>query len=469
MPAFEYEVWILMLAFPMDYMTEHYVHKAVSRFGKLLAWPRPDENKARVLFKCHIKDVAEVPHSLLVTKVGLLPGLGRSWSVLIYVLNGRNTVPGLQGNEDTPPLLNASPHPYALPYYTIMQQARIEEMEAQQAANEAMWNGNEQVQEQVQDNGWRAWPVIPPPYTGFSFRTYFEYDGPSLMDGVSQEHNLVNNLSDAWSEYSHVEEIADNFINGAPSAVHAFVRAGGSVAAMFIATDSDLLSWMGGMLKRIYTRTILPVESPSTTCFPLNPFAAIKFHLDSMCLALLACVRPEADVFGRIFSSAFSVGLVFVMSASLDDSNLELPALDVPLSDDIVSLDVPACVDNYVGLIRRMMLKEPAHVDTVLLRHSARSNKYDGFRVPPLTDKRTTTSKVKPRKDPSLPGPSTTGAPNTRRHDKVSDTVPPRTSIHAIQSIGTNMCGVHPSQLSEDKLLATQEMHKSNTGGLDAA
>ena len=39
MPAFQYEVWILMLAFPMDYMTEHYVHKAVSRFGKLLAWP----------------------------------------------------------------------------------------------------------------------------------------------------------------------------------------------------------------------------------------------------------------------------------------------------------------------------------------------------------------------------------------------------------------------------------------------
>ena len=147
MPAFQYEVWILMLAFPMDYMTEHYVHKAVSHFGKLLSWPRPNENKARVLVKCHIKDIAEVPHSLLVTKVGLLPGLGRSWSVRVYVLNGRDTVPGLQGTEDTPPLLNASPHPYTLPYYTIMQQARINEMEAQQAANEAAWNGNQHVQD----------------------------------------------------------------------------------------------------------------------------------------------------------------------------------------------------------------------------------------------------------------------------------------------------------------------------------
>ena len=55
-----------------------------------------------------------------------------------------------------------------------MQQARINDMEAQQAANEQLWNAAGQVQDEVQDNGWAAWPVIPPPYTGFSFRTYFE-------------------------------------------------------------------------------------------------------------------------------------------------------------------------------------------------------------------------------------------------------------------------------------------------------
>ena len=45
------------------------------------------------------------------------------------------------------------------------------------------------------------------------------------MDGVPQEHNLVDNLSDAWSEYSYVEELADNFMNGVPDAQHVFVRA----------------------------------------------------------------------------------------------------------------------------------------------------------------------------------------------------------------------------------------------------
>ena len=134
-----------------------------------------------------------------------------------------------------------------------MQKARLDEMAAQEALNEASWNAPAHEQERLRENGWRAWPVIPPPYSGFIFRTFFQYDGPSLMDGVPQEHNLVDNLSDVWSEFSYVEELADNFINGVPSAAHAFVRAGGSVSAMLFVTDSDLLSWMGGMLKRIYT------------------------------------------------------------------------------------------------------------------------------------------------------------------------------------------------------------------------
>ena len=162
-------------------------------------------------------------------------------------------------------------------------------------------------------------------------------------------------------------------------------------------------------------------------------------------MALLAQVRLETDVFGSIFSSAFSVGNVFVLSGSLDDSNSEMPVLEEPLHVPPAILDVPDCVDLVVRPIIKKMLKEPAHVDTVLLHRSARSNKYDGFRVPSITNKRATTSKVKPRRDPSLPGLSIGGTPSAGRHDKVSDAVPPPTSIHAIQSIGTNMCGVHPS------------------------
>lgn len=203
----------------------------------------------------------------------MLPGLGRSWSVPVYVLNGRNTVPGLVCNEDAPPLLNALPHPYELPYYTLMQKARIDELEAQQAQNDAAWNAEIPIEPQAQANGWRTWLVIPPPYTGFSFRRIFEYDGPSLLDGVQQEHNDINNLSDVWCEYSQVEELADNFINGVPAARFAFVRAGGAAVSQLVMADAELLRWIGGMLKRIYTKAIMPNVCPEGAIFPLNPFA----------------------------------------------------------------------------------------------------------------------------------------------------------------------------------------------------
>ena len=104
-----------------------------------------------------------------------------------------------------------------------------------------------------------VWPVIPPPYTGFSFRTFFQYDGPSLMDGVDPEHNVQDNLSDIWSfdsEFQAVEALADGFVNGSPAARLEFVRAGGSSVYLRVAADHEFLLWIGRMLKRIYTPAI---------------------------------------------------------------------------------------------------------------------------------------------------------------------------------------------------------------------
>ena len=318
MPAFEYEVWVVFLAFPMDYQTEHYIHKAISNFGKLLVWPRPGHNKARVLVKCHIKDVAEVPHSLLVTRVGLLPGLARSWSVPVYVLNGRNTIPNLVGNEDVPPLLNASPHPYELPYYRLMQQARIDEMTAQAALNDEAWNAPK-ARENIQENGWGVCPVVSPPYTGFSFRTFFQYDGPSLMDGVDPEHNIQDNLSDVWasdSEFQMVDALADGFVQGDPAARLAFVRVGGNSVSFLVAVDYELLLWMGSMLKHIYTPTIT-FQRSKDVMLPLNPSKFMQLQLSIAAAAWLENMVPEFDVLSAVFSSAFCLGAAIIPSAML--------------------------------------------------------------------------------------------------------------------------------------------------------
>ena len=100
---FQYVAWILFLAFPMDYQTDHYINKAVSCFGKLELWHRPGQSKERVLVRAIVSDIALVPHSLVVRRSSHLPGMVRSWSVPVYILNGRHTMPGLVGNEDDPP------------------------------------------------------------------------------------------------------------------------------------------------------------------------------------------------------------------------------------------------------------------------------------------------------------------------------------------------------------------------------
>ena len=109
---FQYVAWVLVLAFRMDDQTDHSINKVVSCFGKLDIWHRPGENKERVLVRVLISNIAQVPHSLVIKRIGSLPGMGRSWSVPVYVLNGRDTIPCLVGNEDEAPPMNASPHPF---------------------------------------------------------------------------------------------------------------------------------------------------------------------------------------------------------------------------------------------------------------------------------------------------------------------------------------------------------------------
>jgi hypothetical protein len=99
-----------------------------------------------------------VPFSLVISRAANVFGtLGRSWSVPVYVLHDRNVNPAVVGDEDAVPPMNASPHPYALPYLTIAQQHQFDiHIWAQQNADIQWHAGIHNVQA---DNGeWGDWP-----------------------------------------------------------------------------------------------------------------------------------------------------------------------------------------------------------------------------------------------------------------------------------------------------------------------
>ncbi|KAM0852902.1 hypothetical protein ACQ4PT_051454 [Festuca glaucescens] len=220
-PVFEREAWVLMLNFPLDYQTNYYVNKAVSLFGKLELWYNPRLDMTRVLVKVLIKSLRLVPYSLIVTRAANQFGvLGRSWSVPVYVLHGRSVNPQLIGNEDEVPPMNASPHPYTLPFLNVAQQHAHEMQIWQQQNADAAWEAPQGMQA---DNGdWGEWP-----YEGESWRAITGYAGASMMDGVIPEGN-VSDDPDTWSpSLSDLEDAAEDVVHGRQHGELQFLRAGG--------------------------------------------------------------------------------------------------------------------------------------------------------------------------------------------------------------------------------------------------
>lgn len=93
---------------------------------------------------------------------------------------------------------------------------------------------------------------------------------------------------------------------------------------------------------------------------------------------------------------------------------------------------------------------------SVSLHRSARANKYDGFRVPPVSNTKAKASKFKAHMIPSAASSVTI----TEISEDVE--VPPPTPIPVIQQIGTVKCGIPASELTEEGLLADKEAGPSS-------
>jgi hypothetical protein len=254
-PIFQHEAWIMFLMFPLDFQTTYYVNKAVSQFGKLLLWHNPRVNKVRVIVKVLIKELRLVPFSLLMTQAGNFLGAeGGSWSIPVYILDGRGVAPGAVGNEDAVPPMNVTPHPYELPYLNDLQQHHLNLQVWNQHNADIAWEHDIGAQNNQNQDGWGQWPVEAPmqqmnEYRVISFRAMTGYEGPSMMDGIVPAYNTSDNPA-AWSPdsdfISDLEAAADNVVTGASTGSLSFSRASGVNVAMeveaFPAAQDDVYS-----------------------------------------------------------------------------------------------------------------------------------------------------------------------------------------------------------------------------------
>jgi hypothetical protein len=116
--------------------------------------------------------------------------------------------------------MNATPHPYSLPYLNLAQQHAHDMQIWQQQNVDAAWEAPQGIQ--VDNGDWGEWP-----YEGESWRAITGYTGGSMMDGVVPEGNISDD-PDTWSpSLSDMENAADDVVHGRQGGELQFLRAGG--------------------------------------------------------------------------------------------------------------------------------------------------------------------------------------------------------------------------------------------------
>ena len=166
---------------------------------------------------------------------------------------------------------------------------------------------------------------------------------------------------------------------------------------------------------------------------------------------LLRYGEAEAEADGIQSGSALTIASPLLLSEHAippANSMLQLPGPTVPATSAGLPAHEPSLISRHG--------KAPVPECPVNLRRSARINKYDGFKVPPISDTKIRASKVKPRVIPSVAAAVTI----TEVADDAA--LPPPTPIPVIQHVGHVMCRIPAAELAEEELLASKDAGPSS-------
>lgn len=82
-----YEIWVMLLGFNIDYWTKADIEKAGSEFGKLMVWKEDPNNLARIVAKIRVVDLSEIPWFLVCSEGEDFEA--NSWTVQVEILQYR--------------------------------------------------------------------------------------------------------------------------------------------------------------------------------------------------------------------------------------------------------------------------------------------------------------------------------------------------------------------------------------------
>lgn len=98
----------MFLGFHLNYQYIDFIKASIAPFDHLLCWYE-GPNKSRIFAKCMLLSPDSIPWSVGVSHGTTLGGVGRSWSVPIFMLNGQFPN-GFRMDEDPVPT-DGNPHP----------------------------------------------------------------------------------------------------------------------------------------------------------------------------------------------------------------------------------------------------------------------------------------------------------------------------------------------------------------------
>jgi hypothetical protein len=141
---------------------------------------------------------------------------------------------------------------------------------------------------------------------------------------------------------------------------------------------------------------------------------------------------------------------------SVQDSPSTVLGLPPPAPDSFMNMQLTL---PEVGQKRKGMNTEASTSATPIcttgVRRSTRNTRFQGFKSKNLSEAKHVVSKVKPRKTPTMREVNSQTGDSSSTASEMMDI--PATPVPVIQSIGINLCGVPPEELSPEKLLATSK------------